>query len=76
MENKCAQNKMGTNAKIRIYPTAIYLLKVSNENSRIRFLICSKLTKKRHQNVLIDMRTSRNVYVALVSLYLFLVFHS
>ena len=37
---------MGINAKIRIYPACIYLLKVNNENSRTRCVICSKLTKK------------------------------
>ena len=62
--------------KIRIYPVGIYLLKVNNENSRTMCVIYSKLTKKRHQNNLIDMRTLRNIDIALVSLYLFLVFHS
>ena len=37
---------MYTNAKIRIYPVGIYLLKVNNENSRTRCVICSKLTKE------------------------------
>ena len=37
---------MYTNAKIKIYPVGIYLLKVNNENSRTRCVICSKLTKK------------------------------
>ena len=46
MQNECTQNKMGTNAKIKIYPAGIYLLKVNNENGRTRCVICSKLTKK------------------------------
>ena len=46
MQNKCTQNKMGINAKIRIYPMDIYLQKINNENSRTRFVVCSKLTKK------------------------------
>ena len=37
---------MYTNAKIRIHPAVIYLIKVSNENSRTRCVICPKLTKK------------------------------
>ena len=67
---------MGTKAKIRIYPEGIYLLKVNNKNCRTRCVICSKLTKEKHQNCLIGMRTLRNIDVALVSLFLFLVFHS
>ena len=43
---------MYTNAKMRIYPVGIYLLKVNNENSRTRFIICSKLTKKETHNAL------------------------
>ena len=35
-----------TNAKIRIYPVGIYLLKGNNENYRTRCEICSKLKKK------------------------------
>ena len=54
-----------TKAKIRIYPVGIYLLKVKNGNSRIRYVICSKLTK-RHRNDLIDMNTLRKIDVALV----------
>ena len=38
---------MYTNAKIRIYPVGIYLLKVKNENSRTRCVICSNSTKKK-----------------------------
>ena len=64
---------MYTNARIRIYPAGIYLL--NNENSGTRCVISSKLTKK-HWDDLIDMRTLRNIDVALVSLYLFLEFHS
>ena len=63
------QNKMDTNAKIRIYPAGIYLLKVNNENSRTRCVICSKF-KKRHPNDLIDLKTLRNIVVTLVSLLL------
>ena len=37
---------MYTNAKFRTHPPVIYLLKVSNENSRTRCVICPKLTKK------------------------------
>ena len=37
---------MYTNAKIRIYPMGIYLLKVNNENYRARRVIYSKLKKK------------------------------
>ena len=37
---------MYTNAKVRIYPVAMYLMKVNNENPRTRCVICSKLTKK------------------------------
>ena len=49
---------MYTNAKIRIYPVGIYLLKVNNENSRTGCVICSKLTKKQqHWNNLVDMKT-------------------
>ena len=62
---------MYTKAKIRIYTAGIYLLKVNNENSRTRCVIW-----KRQRNDLIDMRTLRNTDVPLVSLYLFLVFHS
>ena len=40
---------MYTNAKI-----IIYLLKVDNENPGTKFVICLKLTKKRHRNNLID----------------------
>ena len=47
----------------------IYLLKVKNENSRARCVICSKLTK-RGQNDLIDMKTLRNIDVALAYLML------
>ena len=46
MQNKCTQNKMGNNAKIKIYPAGIYLLKVINENSRTRCAICLEWTKK------------------------------
>ena len=73
---------MYTNAKIRIYPVGTYLLKVKNENSRTRCVICSNSTKKkRHQND-IDMKTLRNIDIAVMSLlltlkrFLFLVFHS
>ena len=38
---------MYTNAKIRIYPVGIYLLKVDNENFRTRYIIGSKLTTKK-----------------------------
>ena len=69
--SKITNKKMYTKAKIRIYPAGIYLLKVKNENSRIRCVIW-----KRQRNDLIDMRTLRNTDVPLVSLYLFLVFHS
>ena len=37
---------MYANAKIKIYPVDIDLLKVNNKNSRVRCVICSKLTKK------------------------------
>ena len=37
---------MYTNARIRIYPTGIYLLNVNNQKSRTRCEICSNLTKK------------------------------
>ena len=37
---------MYLNAKIRIYPAGIYLLKVNNENYRTRCIIYSKLTKR------------------------------
>ena len=60
---------MYTNAKIKIYPVGIYLLKVSNENSITRCVICSKF-KKRHQNDLIDLKTLRNLEAILVSLLL------
>ena len=43
---------MYTNAKMRIYPVGINLLKVNNENSRTMFIICSKLTKKETHNAL------------------------
>ena len=71
---------MYTNAKIRIYPVGTYLLKVKNENSRTRCVICSNSTKKKHRND-IDMKTLRNIDIAVVSLlltlkrFLFLVFH-
>ena len=58
---------MYTNTEIRIYPVEIYMLKVNDENSRTRCVICSKF-KKRHWNNLIDSRTLRNIDVALVSL--------
>ena len=60
---------MYTNAKIRINPVGIYLLKVKNENCRTRCVICSKL-KKRHQNDVIDLKTLANIDAALVSLLL------
>ena len=66
---------MYTNAKIRIYPVGTYLLKVNNENSRTRCVICSKLTKKDTGTTSLT-RTLRNIDVALVSQYLFLVFHT
>ena len=37
---------MYTNAKIRIHPAGIYLLKLNYENSRASCVIYSKLTKK------------------------------
>ena len=46
MQNKFAQNERVTNAKFRIYPVGIYLLKVNNENSKKRCVIYSKLTNK------------------------------
>ena len=56
------------------------MLKVNNENSRTRCAICSKF-KKRNWNDLIDLKTLRNIDIALVSLlltlkiqHLFLVF--
>ena len=63
---------MYTNSKIRISPVGIYLRKVINENSTcvIWCVICSKLTKKRHQNDFIDMKTLKNIEIALVSLLL------
>ena len=61
---------MYTKAKIRIYPADNHLLKVNNENSRTRCVICSELTKKRHQNNLIDMKKLRNTGIALLSLLL------
>ena len=68
---------MYTNAKIIIYPAGIYLLKVNHENSRTRCVIYSKLTKKKHRNDLIDMKTLRNIDVALVPVLLtFKRFHS
>ena len=45
MQNKCTQNKLGANAKIRIYPAGVYLLRVNN-NSRTMCAIYSKITKK------------------------------
>ena len=70
--------------KIRIYPAGIYLLKVNNDNSRTRCVICSKLTKKALD--LTDMKTLGNIGAALVSLlltvnfekipHIFLVFYS
>ena len=59
----------------QIIPSRYYLLNVSNENSRARYVICSKLTKNIpewphwHEEL-------RNIDVALVSLCLFLIFHS
>ena len=47
---------MYTNAKIRIYPVGIHLLRVNNENSRTSGVIWSTLTKKPHRNELIDMK--------------------
>ena len=44
--NKNANKIMYTNAKIRIHPVGIYLLKANNENSRTKCVICIKLTKK------------------------------
>ena len=41
---------MYTNAKIKIFPAGINLLKVNNVNSKTRCVICSKLTKKRQGN--------------------------
>ena len=61
---------MYTNEKIRIYPAGIQLLKVNNENSGTRCVICSKLTKKDPWNSLIDMKTLRNIDATLVSLLL------
>ena len=61
---------MYTNAKIRIYLAGIDQLKVNNENSRISRVIYSKLTKKRHRKNLIDMKASRNIDAAMVSLLL------
>ena len=61
---------MYTNAKIRIYLAGIDQLKVNNENSRISRVIYSKLTKKRHRKDLIDMKASRNIDAAMVSLLL------
>ena len=61
---------MHTNAKVRIYPVGIYLLKVNDENSRTKCVICSKLTKKRHWNNLIDLKTLRKIGITLVSLLL------
>ena len=52
---------MYTNAKIRIHPAAIYLLKVSYENSRTRCGICPKLTKK-------DNGTTSHLYHSDVSI--------
>ena len=55
---------MYTNAKIRIHPAGIYLLKVNNENSRTKCVICINLTKKdtrvtsltwRHQETLTSL---------------------
>ena len=66
---------MGANAKIRINSAGIYLLKVNIENSRTRCGICSKLTKK-DTGATSMTRTLRNIDVALVSQYLFLVFHT
>ena len=60
---------MYTNAKIRIYLAGIDLLKVNNENSRTRRNLF-KVNKKRHRKDLIDMKTSRNIDAALVSLLL------
>ena len=37
---------MLTNAKIKIYPVGIYLLKVNNKNFRGRCVNCSQLTEK------------------------------
>ena len=54
--NLSLTTNMYTNAKIRIYSVGIYLLKVNNENSRKRCLICSKL-KKRHWNDLIHLKS-------------------
>ena len=76
----CSKNANKINvhkAKIRMYPAGIYLLKVNNENSITRCVIGSKLTTttKKHWNHHNDMRTLRNIDVAVVSLYLFLVFH-
>ena len=57
--------------KIRIYPVGIYLLKFSNENPRTWCVICSELTKKKiHQSNLIDMKTLKNIDIALASLLL------
>ena len=58
---------MLTNAKIRIYPVGIFLLKVNNKNFKARCVSCSKLTKIRHQSNLTDIGTLRNVNIALVS---------
>ena len=60
---------MHINAKIRIHPVGIYLLKVNNENSRTIGTLF-KVNQKRHRNDLIDIKILRNIDVALVSLML------
>ena len=42
---------MYTNAKIRMYVAVIYLFKVNKENSRTRYVIGSKLTTTKKNNL-------------------------
>ena len=57
LQCKNANKIMYINPKIKTYPVVIYLLKFNNENSITSCVICSKLTKKKHRDDLIDMKT-------------------
>ena len=52
---------MYTNLKFRIHPPVIYLLKVSNGKSRTRYVICPKLTNRRHRNDLTSCRSDVSI---------------
>ena len=70
----CLEPKMergGTWGKQKCYPSSNYLFKINSRNTRKRCEICPMITKKKHQNGVIDVINFQHIsHVFLVCLLL------